>query len=353
VAVVQMKTTDPHDVALHCARAALGLMERHKVPPHPENFVIWYTYVSGRNAELSAAIDAILTAGSGFSAAVNDDLYERFSVFAPGRDELKAIGDRVEAAVGKVLDYLSQAGRGTASYGEALESFSDRLAEDSSPAHLAEAIGQILVETRTMSDLNRHLEQRLDFSTREISQLRHALDSLEREAATDALTQIANRKSFDITLDRAVHDAVKRGAPLSMVMVDIDHFKVFNDTHGHPMGDQVLKLVGRSLTESIRPVDTAARYGGEEFALILPETSREAAFRLAEEIRGRVAGRRVTNRRTGQVMGQVTLSAGVAQLVPGEEASTLVARADAALYLAKRQGRNRVLTEADLPPDFI
>lgn len=348
--MVEKKSFEPIDVAVQCARVAFGMMERHKVPPYPENFSIWYTYVSGRNAELSAAIDAILRAGTGFSSAVNDELYERFPAFAPGRAELREVGERVEAAVGRVLDYLAQANRGTASYGEALESFSDQLSTGPAPDHLTEAIGQILTETRAMSELNRQLEQRLDVSTREIGQLRTALDTLERESATDSLTQVANRKSFDLTIDRAVRAANQSGRPLCLVMIDIDHFKAFNDTYGHPLGDQILKLVGRSLTETVRPPGTTARYGGEEFAVILPGIERDQAFAVAEDIRLRVAGRRVTNRRTGRMLGQVTLSAGIARFVSGETVSSLIHRADEALYLAKRQGRNRVMTEADLPP---
>jgi len=349
------RNSDPIDIALHCARAALGMMERHRIPPYPENFSIWYAYVNGRNPELTAAIDEILRAGKRFSTDVNDTLYERFAAFAPDKAELREVGQRVEEAVGRMLDYLSHASQGTSNYGVALENFSGRLSStsDPTPGQINEAIASILTETRTMADLNRQLERRLATSGREIRQLRDALDNLQREASTDALTQLANRKTFDSVIAQTIREAEETGRPLCLLMVDVDHFKSFNDTYGHPLGDQILKLIGRSLVETIQPKDTAARYGGEEFAVILPGTNLEAAIAIADDIRLRVAGRRVTNRRTGETLGQVTLSAGVAQFVAGETITSLVHRADEALYLAKREGRNRVMSERDLAPDRI
>jgi len=348
------RNTDPIDIALHCARAALGMMERHRVPPHPENFSIWYAYVSGRNPDLTEAIDEILRAGTRFSAEINDTLYERFAAFAPDKAELREVGQRVEDAVGRMLDYLSHATQGTAKYGIALETFSGCLnTNDSAPDEINGAIAAVLTETRTMADLNRQLERRLASSGREIRQLRDALDNLQREASTDALTQIANRKTFDSVLALAVREAESIRRPLCLLMIDVDHFKTFNDTYGHPLGDQILKLIGRSLIETIQGKDTAARYGGEEFAVILPDTDLDTAVAIANDIRLRVAGRRVTNRRTGETLGQVTLSAGAAQLSPGESTSSLVHRADEALYLAKREGRNRVMSQRDLPQDGI
>ncbi len=345
-----MKSPDPIDVASHCARAALGMMERHKVPPHPENFAIWYTYVAGRNPELTAAIEEILRSRQNFTAEVNERLYERFAVFGQDRAELREVGLRVEEAVGRVLDFLGQANEDAAGYGAALESFSGRLIGDADPGHLVEAVSTILAETKTMVEMNLQLEQRLENSAGEIARLRNHLDDLKHEASTDALTQLANRKLFDQTLKQAAVEADDSGRPLGLLMIDIDLFKQFNDTYGHPLGDQILKLVARTLSETLGAGDTAARYGGEEFAVVLPGRSLEEAVAVAEELRTQVAGRRVTNRRTGQVLGQVTVSAGAATYAKGESLGSFVQRADDALYLAKSRGRNRVMSQSDLPP---
>lgn len=130
-------------------------------------------------------------------------------------------------------------------------------------------------------------------------------------------------------------------------MVDIDHFKRFNDTHGHQVGDQVLRLVAKTLTDCVRAGDLPARYGGEEFAVVLPKTGIQVARPIAERIRTTLAARKIIRRNTGEGLGGITISIGAALYHPGETPAALVARADSALYAAKRQGRNRLVVEGD------
>ncbi|MCU0894360.1 MAG: GGDEF domain-containing protein [Rhodospirillales bacterium] len=151
---------------------------------------------------------------------------------------------------------------------------------------------------------------------------------------------------FDFVLRQAALDGMENGDPLSLLMLDIDHFKKFNDTHGHHIGDQVLRLLAAVLKQSVKGQDTPARYGGEEFAVVLPQTVLENAVKLAEAIRLRVSRRSVVNRATSQRLGSFTVSIGAAEFVPGEPLRQFVERADRALYAAKKAGRNRVMFEA-------
>ena len=132
------------------------------------------------------------------------------------------------------------------------------------------------------------------------------------------------------------------GEPLSLVLIDIDHFKRVNDTWGHQTGDQVLRLVAATLTASIRAGDFVARYGGEEFGVIMPVTGAAAAFDLADRVRKAFEGRQIVARNTGKTIGGVTISAGGACYDPGERLSDWIERAVQALYAAKKTGRNRV-----------
>jgi diguanylate cyclase len=343
-----MKFSDPIDVASHCARAALGLMDRHNVPAHPNNFMVWYAYVADRNPDLSAGVNGILRAGQKFTDEVNADLFERFFGTAREEAELRAVGQRIEDAVSRVLEFLTTANAGATQYGAALETFSGHLVDAPEPGNLATLVKTILDETKGMLDTNRELEHRLETSSSEIARLRIDLDELKREASTDALTGLANRKLLDVSLREAALSAEEDRSFLSLLMIDIDFFKQFNDTHGHQLGDQVLKLVARSLTDCVKGKDTAARYGGEEFAVILPDTRLKDGVNVADTIRRQVASKRVANRRTGQVLGQVTLSVGVAEYEFGETLGAFIHRADEALYLAKRKGRNRVMSQEDL-----
>ncbi|MGE5548344.1 MAG: GGDEF domain-containing protein [Solirubrobacterales bacterium] len=342
-----MKFSDPVDVAAHCARAAIGMMDRHGVSPHPNNFAVWYAFVADRNPDLTQAINGILRAGQKFSEEVNADLWERFFGTEQQEAELREVGRRIEDAVTRVLEYLSTANQGAANYGSALENFSGELGR-ADPGNLAALIASVLGETKSMIEINRQLEERLATSSSEVHRLREDLDQLKREATTDALTGLANRKLFDIALREAALEAEEDRRFLSLLMIDIDYFKQFNDTHGHMLGDQVLKLVSKTISDCVKGQDTAARYGGEEFAVVLPDTRLDGAIKVGDSIRRQVADRKLLNRRTGQVLGQVTLSVGVAEYEFGEALGAFVHRADEALYLAKRQGRNRVMTQEDL-----
>jgi diguanylate cyclase len=132
-------------------------------------------------------------------------------------------------------------------------------------------------------------------------------------------------------------------------MVDIDKFKAFNDRWGHQTGDHVLRLVSNCMSENVKGRDTAARYGGEEFVLILPQTALGDAVGLANKIRLAVEAKKLVKKSTGDVLGTITVSIGVAQLMATDTAATVAERADTCLYAAKNSGRNRVVSEAEMP----
>ena len=178
-----------------------------------------------------------------------------------------------------------------------------------------------------------------------MDKIRNSLKEAEARSNTDALTGLANRRSLDEFLRSAQIAAMEKGRPLSVFLIDIDHFKKFNDTFGHQVGDQVLRLVAKVLQESVRNQDLAARYGGEELFAVLPGADLSACAEVAERIRLRIADARLTRRNTGQEISSVTVSIGVAQFRLAETAEALIERCDRALYQAKRSGRNRTITE--------
>lgn len=192
-------------------------------------------------------------------------------------------------------------------------------------------------------DIHAHeLEDRVAART---SELEEANRQLARLAEIDGLTQVGNRRFFEEELRRAWFDHLRRSAPLSLVLVDVDHFKAYNDRYGHTAGDETLRRVARAITESLqRPSDSAARYGGEELVALLPTTDGEGALHLAERIRHRVEAAAIAHEASG-VAPVVTVSIGVATVTPegDHERSQLFEIADRALYRAKQEGRNRVV----------
>jgi len=192
---------------------------------------------------------------------------------------------------------------------------------------------------REIQSHTRHLEETIRERTKELEEANKKLKEL---ATTDGLTGLYNYRFFEETIRMEVRRAQRQGLPLSLLMIDLDHFKVYNDTHGHQMGDEVLKTVARIMKYRLRSTDFPCRYGGEEFAIILPGTGFEEAMKLAEEVRGLVEAHPFPGEEK-QPEGKLTISIGVATYpYHAEDEISLVRAADMALYTAKQKGRNRV-----------
>jgi diguanylate cyclase len=256
---------------------------------------------------------------------------------------------RIEA----VHDAIDTAMTTANAYSGALQAASGDLDSDTDPQTLKVMARRLLAETRRMQDANYALEQKLQASRDDIGQLQRDLDDVRREAMLDPLTKICNRKSFDENLHKALADASDGDSPLCLMLLDIDHFKRFNDTWGHQTGDQVLRLVAMTLKSNIKGQDTAARYGGEEFAAILPSTDLDGAMIVADNVRKAIQAKELLKRSTNEKLGRITASFGVATYRQGDTASSLIERADRCLYAAKHAGRNRALSEADVQDEVI
>lgn len=189
------------------------------------------------------------------------------------------------------------------------------------------------------------LERRLRATERELGRMRRRLALAELAAKTDPLTEIANRRHFEEVLAAAVAVMRQLRQPLSVLMIDVDHFKRFNDDFGHPIGDHVLRFVAGVLSHRWQADTFAARYGGEEFAVLSLRTPLGAALERAEFIRTRLARHRAIMRGTQERLRGVTVSIGVAELRPGDTPAEIIRRADVALYAAKRGGRDRVVAD--------
>jgi len=331
------------------AQSALKLMGEHRLAASPENYELWFSHVSGANQELSRVIGERLGAGR-ITQQDCSALYRQFFPRATAAAEQAVIelGNSVSAEIANVQNILENASRDQSTYGDTLQGVSGQLNKSQDPVKVKAMLDNLVVATRSMVTRSQTLEQRLQQSKAEVSRLQENIDVARAEARTDQLTQLSNRKAFDEALESALRNAAAKNESLCLVFGDIDHFKKFNDTWGHQTGDQVLRLVAHCMRESVRERDVPARYGGEEFAVILPGAPIDIAAQIAERIRWNVESKRVMKRSTGEDLGTITMSLGVAMLRPGEDGSTLIKRADAALYAAKHAGRNRVIAERNV-----
>lgn len=330
-------------------RSALARMAELRIPSTPENFAVWYEYFVGSKAELNRAIDLLLQKKREFTPALNQEIYERFFGASAQEGALRQVSENLGETVREVQTLVGDAGADAKTYGRALVNITGEVTRDAaSPERLQGVVRRLLIETQTAIERNAVLEQNLKNSAEQVDRLKRELDDLQKEANTDVLTGLANRKAFDEGLLRAAAEAIETESALCLLIVDIDNFKHFNDRYGHQFGDQVLKLVARCLREGTKDGDLVARYGGEEFAVLLPGCGLGDAAQVAERLRHNIAARRLIRRSTGEEVGAITISVGVARFEAGEAINDLIARADEALYLAKRQGRNRVVSQSAL-----
>lgn len=340
-----MQYPETPEKASKFALAAFKRLKEHDVAANPINFAIWYEYFAGKNHDLKKTVDALSSDGGKPDTAVYADLYDRFIIAGANMARDREWSDRIDAVTERIVGALTASGSETEEYGAALKSFSGDLETAGNLDQIRGLVTDIIAETDSMDARTKDLYSQVSASTEEIKDLRKALDDSRRDALTDSLTGVANRKCFDQRIFAAVEESHSAGEPLSLLFADIDHFKDFNDTYGHQLGDQVLRLVGRTLHNSLKGKDTAARYGGEEFAIILPDTTSGGATSVAENIRKSIATKRLVKKGSDDDIGAVTISLGVTSYHPGEEITAFIERADQALYLAKKLGRNRVICE--------
>jgi diguanylate cyclase len=349
--IVVVKVLDEHERTMAFAEVALSQIKSLRHTANPRNYEIWYVYATGYNLQLNKVINETLARNGKLTEPELDQLYETYLSHLKTTDRIDKVGARVIGEIDDVMDLITEALGMTASYDASLAGADQQLAAATSHEQLVEIIELLAKSTQQMRETNRALEDRLSLSKSEISGLQQSLEAIRAESLTDPLTGLGNRKYFDRMIDMTVQTALANSQPLSLLMFDIDHFKSFNDSYGHLTGDQVLRLVGMSLKHVIKGQDITARYGGEEFAVVLPNTALRQALTVADHIRRAVMAKELKKKSTGEILGRVTISVGVSMLKPGDDTDALIERADACLYAAKRNGRNRVICEVD--PEYV
>jgi len=324
------------------------LMELHKVWPTPINYELWTYCIGDPDGPLATEIRRLLSGGEPITEAVSEDLAAAYLPKGKVNEQIRDAGDQLSRELETVAKAIEEASRSSETYGATLADASKELTQDQGADAVRKLVNHLSEATRRVQRENKSLEKRLKDSTSEVGRLKEHLEQVRRDATTDSLTNLANRKAFDEELARAREDSQATGNSLCLAVLDIDHFKRFNDTWGHQTGDQVLRYVASVIGRLAAPPRFAARYGGEEFGMLFPSESVAEVCQVLEEIREEVASRLLRRRSTNEELGAITISAGMAQLHPNEPVVCLIERADAALYASKRGGRNRVTNAEEL-----
>lgn len=313
-------------------------MVRHNIPPNPVHYALWYTYSKGQEPELNRHLDRLVQDFDCFPPESAEKLFREYII----RDELEDASIGQQQAI-KLVDGMerdvSRSVKGSINFQVSLRHCLEMLevpADNSLPAILNE----LQQSAQVMQDQQALFLYQLRAAQNEIKTLRDKLEKASLAATLDGLTQVFNRATFNRLLEQALNNAPDG---VALVMLDIDHFKQFNDQYGHLLGDRVLQHVCQVRRDLLPPHAIVARYGGEEFCVVLKACSDlDSAHAFAEQLRLKIQSLRIKARSTNRVLDTITASFGVALFEAGDSLDSLLTRADDALYQAKRSGRNQV-----------
>ena len=351
-------TTDTYQFVKETARKVIIEMGLGKVLLTPENYHLWYEYIIGANTALVKDINALKAAKRPFTEKVNQALYRRH-IRNGGSDpsslrnaeemkEVREAQEQTEALLKNLLSEVLETSSSAAAYNNNLKAYSSRIAEAEGIAELQSVVRDLLQDTAGMAKSSANLHAKLEQATHEAESLKQKLFDARMIAEIDALTGIRNRRGLDAELEALLETYESDGSRFSVIMVDVDHFKPFNDTYGHQLGDEALRLVAKVMAETVDDDGIATRYGGEEFSVLVPGSGLEGARYMAERIRVCISKIEVPSPDTKERVKGITASLGVAEVREGDTADSVLKRADEALYFAKQSGRNQVKTEAEI-----
>jgi diguanylate cyclase len=324
-------------------KSVLPVMSRYATGYHPISYTVWYEYAKATNKALKQDVDAELQHNERLSATQTYAVYVKH-VVDPAERAVMCARTGLLGLVSDVTGKMHDVERRTAGYDGELTRFQAGLTGAKTLADVQGRVSSMLAETGKVRETFGRISHELGESRKEVQRLADELKSVREDAITDSLSGLLNRRGFDIELER-LSSKVGSDGVLALIMLDIDNFKSVNDTYGHPLGDAVIAAVGQFIRDGVGALGSAARYGGEEFAVLIAGQTLAAVEKMAQVIRTRVEQGKIKRRKDDEAIGGITISAGVAQLRPGEDPAVLVERADRALYAAKHAGRNQVAVD--------
>jgi len=344
-----MHYSETNERAGELLRLVLGQMAQWKVPPTPINYTLWYEYVAGTNAPLKHQMDRLVRDGKPLTQETHEALY-RQHIFDGERIAHKRIFQEVQGVIDELAAYVREAGGDMSQQGGKLQTLAGRLEDENDLDVVRNLVNFLVSATRDILGTSNRMEKKLAETTREVDALREKMVRLKTQALTDALTGLVNRWGLEKQLRGDMDRAKSDQTDLCLVMADIDHFKKINDTYGHLVGDNVIKMFAATLMDFFKDRDRVIRYGGEEFLVVLPACPLTKAVSLSEKLKAFLGTMKWKRKGTGGTLGKITLSFGVARYRYDEPMAAFIQRADNALYLSKTNGRNQVTTEASSAP---
>ncbi|MDG6778951.1 GGDEF domain-containing protein [Thiomicrorhabdus sp. zzn3] len=324
--------------------------EEQEINPTPLNYYVWYEFLKGDNPQFRSEMESILQDPFGYNDRAGKRLYQEYL-----QEEMEATGE-FDRAFRRLLNLMIQKmnlwSDKLEEHTQQLDDCAHSLANPDIDANELKKITHTVISTaQSMNESNRLFQQEMMLSSDEIKHLRQELLEAQTAALTDELTEIGNRKAFNNALQETIIN-FNEGSDLHgfcLIFTDIDHFKRFNDSYGHLVGDSVLRYFANIMKKNQKRHETICRYGGEEFAIIMPNASLEEARERAEQIRSGIESAVLKRKDSSEPLRTITASFGISCFHnENDSAEELITRADKALYEAKRQGRNCIVDENEM-----
>lgn len=338
-----MKFSEDSGQAANYLRQAIPTMIKHNIVPNPLNYTLWYSYFSNDFPELNKQLDQTIERYGTCPSKVGESLFIQYvsQLDDDKTAELENFQNAFSHLVNNLNDSMDSTSKQTSGYSTALKNNISVLESCELDDSVKPILDELNANANALSAAHEKFQSDLSVAQSEINLLKNELEESQRDANTDPLTGLFNRRVFESIFDqfeeeRSEHDSI------ALIIMDIDKFKLFNDTHGHLLGDQVLKFVGELLKSECPDSIVPVRFGGEEFAMLCPNYDMQKAFDVAEKIRSKLASLPFNSKKTNKLIPPITASFGVASKNSNEVLSQIVERADKALYAAKEAGRNQV-----------
>ncbi len=333
------------EVSAKILRHAVPKMSELNIPVTPDNYSVWYEYYLGINLDLKRAIDGLISNGISFCTEVNAGLHKNY-IQEKSPEVIENVQIETQIIINTLLTKITKLSLGNVGVSESLAEFNQELRQKPDVEVIHKLVDSLVDDMEGVIQNNKQMEASLSTMKEEVCTLKGEMENLNLVAMTDQLTSLNNRRAFDDEVLKHMQAHSNNQSPSSLLVLDIDHFKLFNDKHGHLVGDKVLSYIALALKQSVKGTDFVARYGGEEFVILLPDTPIDAAVKVGESIRKVISERKLTIGKDKKLsLGSITVSVGVSTLNISDDRESYFVRADEALYRAKSSGRNCVRSE--------
>jgi diguanylate cyclase len=335
--------------AVALLKLTLPEMNKRNIATTPENYAVWYEYVSGENSDLVNEVNLLDLNKTTFTTEVHRDLYNRYIASAK-ESAVNKLSEGVKEVINDFLGKLSSEGKGLNAYAQVLGEFSLSMEQANNIDAIKNMLGNLISETHKREEATSEMQNTLESMSAEMKKLRAEVARLNSETTTDALTKVNNRHAFDLDIEQVMSTANSENHPLTLIMLDVDGFGEFNRKFGKVIADKVLRFVATLFKKNIKGGDLIARLADDEFGILLPETDYEGALAVAENVRDKLAKQTLSDSAAKMQLGTITVSAGVASYQANEYAEDFIARAEACLKEARKEA-NIVVGERSITID--